>query len=366
MNSNGWTIRQDQRILLLLLGGIGDILLFTPALEALAKEFPGVPIDAVIRNNGGKRVLKYNPHIDQMIIYHRDQSNRKVQQLKLIREIIKRRYKVSITHGVDSHYKTGLLALLSGAKKRIGLSVGRRGIFYNQKVQIPSGLHLMHRNYVLVKQAGVQQPLDEIPRFYLDSEERLFAHQFMEQHHIIPSDFIVGIHPGGGLWRQGRRWPKENFIELINRLKQERRPKIFLLGGPDEKSLLNEIFEETQPGVVFSDNLPTLGEFGALMEQFNLFLSNDSGLLHIAEAMGTPTIALFGPTDYRLFAPIGKQHLALRKDLPCSPCIDINNSQSDACQDLTCLKSISVSEVFDAIMDRVNHPDILRRDPVHR
>jgi ADP-heptose:LPS heptosyltransferase len=270
----------------------------------------------------------------------------------------------SITHCVDFDYKTGLLALLSGAKKRIGLNIRRHGIFYNQKVPMPSDLHLIHRNYDLVKKAGVKQPLSELPRFYLDSEERISAQRYMEHHHIIPSDFIVGIHPGGGLWRKARRWPKENFIELINRLIQEPGLKILLLGGPDEKSLVDEIFKETHPGVVFS-NAPTLGEFGALMEQCNLFLCNDGGLLHIAGAVGTPTIALFGPTDHRVFAPIGKQHLVIRKNLPCSPCIDIYNYQSDACHEITCLKFISVSEVFNIIMDKVNDPDILRRDSVH-
>lgn len=241
----------------------------------------------------------------------------------------------------------------------------RLGIFYNETVAMPSDLHLIYRNYALVKKAGVKQPLTESPRFFLDSEERIFAQKYMEHHHIIPSDLIIGIHPGGGLWRKARRWPKENFIELINRLIRELGLKILVFGGPDEQSLLDEI-RETQPGVVVSNGPLTLGEFGALIEQCHLFLCNDGGPLNLAAAMGTPTIALFGPTDYRVAAPIGKQHLVIRKNLPCSPCIDLYNPHSDACQGLTCLKSIDASEVFNIIMDKVNDPDIHRRDPVHR
>lgn len=365
MNLSGWAIRQDQRILLLLFGGIGDVLLFTPALEALAKEFPGIPIDAVVRNNGGERVLKYNPHIDQIIIYDKISSNRMVQKFNLLKRIQSHRYTISITHCVDFDYKTGLLALLSGAKKRIGPDIRLHSLFYNLKVPMFKDQHFIHRNYLLVRKAGVKQPPDEALRFFLDREERAFAKQYMDYSGLNPSDILIGIHPGGGGWRKSRRWPKENFYELILRLMKEPQVKILLLGGPSEREMLNEIKKEIGPDILVTNDQLTLGEFGALIQRCHLFVCNDGGPLQIAVAVGTPVIVMVGPTNEQAFAPVGRQHTMIRKPLPCSPCIDYYNYQSDACSELTCLKSISVSEMFNIIMDKVNDPEILRRDPVH-
>ncbi len=104
---------RNKKILLLLFGGIGDVLLFTPALEALRKEFPEARIDAIVRNNGGARVLKYNPYINNIIVYNRNSIKRTSERLKLFRQVFGQKYDISITISCDFDYKTGLIALLS-------------------------------------------------------------------------------------------------------------------------------------------------------------------------------------------------------------------------------------------------------------
>ena len=361
-----WTFHHEHRILLLLFGGVGDVLLFTPALEALAKEFPGIPIDAVVRNNGGERILKFNPHINQLIIYNWISQNRTVQKFNLLKRIIKGKYTISITHCVDFDYKTGLVALLSGAKKRIGPDIRPHSLFYNLKVPMPEDQHFVHRNYLLVRKAGVKQPLDETLQFFLGREEKTYAEQFMDHSGIKPSHILIGIHPGGGLWRTSRRWPKENFRELILRLINQPHIKILLMGGPSEREMVNEMENEIGPPILVADKQLTLGEFGALIQRCHLFVCNDGGPLQMAAAVGTPTMVVVGPTNIKAFAPLGGQHTIIRKPLPCSPCIDYYNYQSDACSELTCLKTISVLEVFNTIMDKVNNLDMLCRHPVPR
>ena len=341
-----------QRILLLLFGGIGDVLLFTPALEALAKEFPKVPIDAVVRNDNGERVLKYNPYINDIIVYDKNNVNRISERFRLLRRIRREKYITSITICVDFDYKTGLLALLSGATKRIGPNIRRHGIFYNVKVPIPSHQHFIFRNYELVKRAGVIQPLDETMRFYLDREERLFAQKFFESHGLATEDIVVGIHPGGSPWRIARRWPRDKYIEVINLLIKKGSLKVILMGGPDERETVDEILEKS-PGVIPANAPMTLGQFAALIERCTLFLCNDGGPTQVAAAIGTPTITIVGPTDPRAFAPIGKQHTVVKTHLPCSPCIDCYDYNSDGCEEQTCMKSITVSQVMEVISEKL-------------
>lgn len=347
------TSERHKKILLLLFGGIGDVLLFTPALEALGKEFPQAHIDVVVRNNGGARVLKYNPYIDDIIVYNRNSIKRTSERLELLRRALRQKYTTSITFCVDFSYKMGLFALLSGANRRIGPNIRHNGIFYNVKVPMPSNQHFIYRNYALAKKAGVRQPLNETLRFYLDNEERAFAQQFLQYNHLKSEDKIIGIHPGCGSWRQARRWPKDKFIKLINVLVKEQGIKVVLMGGPDEKQLVDEILKETSAQIIVANNQMTLGQFAALIERCHLLLCNDGGSLQLAAAVGTPTVAIVGFTDPAVFAPIGSQHVIIKNNLTCSPCIDYYDYSSDACKEQTCIISITVSQVMDVINKKI-------------
>jgi ADP-heptose:LPS heptosyltransferase len=344
---------KHKKILLFLSGGIGDVLCFTPALEALGKEFSEAQIDAIVRNNGSERVLKYNPYINNILVYKRNNINQKAERINLLRRILGQKYTTSITFCVDFSYKTGLAALLSGASRRIGPKIGHQGIFYNVKVHMPDNKHFIYRNYDLVKNAGVNRPLNLNLRFYLDDQERTFTKNFLQSKHIKSAHKIVGVHPGGGTWRKIRRWPKDKYIKVINCIVKEQGIKVVLMGGPDEKQLVNEILKETSNQVIAANNNLTLGQFAALVGRCDLFLGNDGGPLQIASAMGTPTVGIVGFTDPAVFAPIGSKHVIVRKKLPCSPCIDYYDYNSDACEEQTCMKEINVSQLIDVIKKKV-------------
>ncbi len=347
---------KSERILLLLFGGIGDILLFTPALDVLRREFPKARIDAVIRKDGCIRVLENNTFLNNIIVYDRHTKTTFLERIRLLRQIRKNKYDTTITFCVDFDYKTGLLSFLSGASTRIGPDIRSHGAFYNEKVPMIHSQHFVYRNFDLVKKAGVKQPLNEALKFHLDRKERLFAQQFFKLNNLDSAKKVIGIHPGCGLWRDERRWPKNKFIELINLLSEDPEKKIILMGGFEEKQLVEEILEKTGPEIITSGNSMSLGEFAAIVELCDLFFCNDGGPMNVAVAIGTPTVSIFGPTNYMATEPIGNQHIIINNRLQCSPCIDIYNYKSRACKDLTCLKSISVSKVIEEINKKLKIP----------
>jgi lipopolysaccharide heptosyltransferase II len=344
---------KDQRILLLLFGGIGDVLLFTPALEALDREFPEVPIDAVVRNDVGARILKNNPNINEIIIYNKKTDNPLIEKLKLIWTVRKKKYSTTITICVDFDYKTGLLSFLSGAAKRIGPDIRYHSIFYNVKVPMPNNQHFIYRNYELVKMAGVKQPLNEAARFYMDQKEREFARLFVESNNIKPTDRIIGIHPGCSPWRLARRWSEDNYVKLIDILMKEPDTKIMLMGGQDEKHIINEISAKVGTDVVTVNNQLSLGQFGALIECCHLFICNDGGPVQLANAIDTATVTVVGPTNPKAFAPLGKEHVVVRNDFHCSPCIDYYDYKSVGCKEQVCIKSVTVSQVMEVISEKL-------------
>ncbi len=330
------------------------MLQITPGLNALRRAFPGAVIDALVRNSPCARVLKYNPDIDEVLVYDKAGGSRIREVLRLYASTVRKRYTMSITHCVDFDYKTGLFALLCGIRGRIGPGVRRHGLFYTTRVPMSSRRHCLDRNFALVTAAaGPIRPGEDGPRFYLDEEERAFARGFLEKRGIGPRDEILGVHPGGGPWRKVRRWPKERYTELIAALAESPDRRVVVFGGPDERTLVNDILEATSARAIPANEPMTLGQFCALIQRCRLFICNDGGPLQLAAAVGAPTIAIVGPTDPAAFAPRGEQHVVVAASHHCRPCIDYYDYSSDGCKEIACMTAITAAEVLHVIHDHL-------------
>ncbi len=338
------------------------MLQITPGLHALRRAFPGAVIDAVVRNPPCARVLRFNPDIDEVIVYDKAGGSRPREALGLFLNIRKKRYTMSITHCVDFDFKTGLFALSCGIPERIGPSVGRHGVFYSKRIPVSSRTHCLDRNFDLVRAAAdTPPPEDDAFRFFLVDEERTFARRFLEMHGLSSTREIIGIHPGGGPWRKVRRWPKERYIELIQALDESPDRRVLVFGGPDETALVNGILEKVGPGVIPANETLTLGQFCALIQCCTLFVCNDGGPLQLAAAVGAPSVAIVGPTDPAAFAPRGKRHAVVTTNHHCSPCIDYYDYASDGCEEMSCMSAITVAMVLSVIRERLENRAVLRR-----
>ena len=188
---------------------------------------------------------------------------------------------------------------------------------------------------------------DGTPRLFPSLEDRKFAGDFLKTHNIEMGEVRIAVHPGSGSPK--KRWPPEKFSEAILRILDAYRAKILLISGPADREVSEQIKRETRlacPVLVQHISLPRLA---ALLEGCHLFLGNDSGVTHIAAAVGTPTVALFGPTDPQVWGPRGEDISVVQDDTACSPCA---LQTRDRCTRQTCLKRIPVDDVL-ARVDRL-------------
>jgi ADP-heptose:LPS heptosyltransferase len=161
---------------------------------------------------------------------------------------------------------------------------------------------------------------------------------------------IIGIHPGAGQWCPEKRWPTEKFIGLMRNLSAEFNDSIILVFiGPDDKDIGNEIKEKIAGPYVKIIEEPNIIKVSGLVEQCNIFISNDTGLMHIADILGIPLAVIWGPTSLTKNRPLNKLSVIIRKDLPCMPCYEIGREIS--CQHRLCLTQIDIEEVMQVCRD---------------
>jgi ADP-heptose:LPS heptosyltransferase len=189
----------------------------------------------------------------------------------------------------------------------------------------------------------------DAPRLKLLDGDRRAATTFLEDQGIGPGGLLIALHPGSG--SRAKMWPVERFLELANRFVSTVRSQVLFVMGPGEEDIKNVVESRTGSNIgIMLDNLH-LPQLGAILERCRVFVGNDSGISHMAAAVGIPVVALFGPSDPVRWAPKGRDVYVIRKALSCSPC---DQEMMSHCKDKRCLVGISVNEVHHVVHRIVN------------
>lgn len=343
--------------------GIGDVVFSTPVIENLKKHFPQARLFYMC-NKKVAPIFKGHPHIEKVFIYERDEfvaEQKKsffkgiAKYLKFIGEIRRERIGCAIDLSLNPQF--GFFAFLGGIKKRYGLDYKNRARFLNKKIRIEGFIDKHVADYYLDALSLLDIPVVKYNlKVYSDEESRGWAGEFLKKHGIGESDLIVGVAPCGGdafgKDNHLKRWPPEYYASLINRLKEELKPKVFIFAGPKEKNDVTGIMNLLKDkGDVFEFCDSTLPVTIALVDRCRLFISNDTGILHFADGLDKKIVAFYGPIDEKVYGPYhadNKRAIILKKDLSCRPCY--NKFRLVPCRtDRECLKSISVDEAIDAV-----------------
>jgi ADP-heptose:LPS heptosyltransferase len=182
--------------------------------------------------------------------------------------------------------------------------------------------------------------------YYLSDEEKEFLDLFLERHSIVSGEEVVAIAPGGGESAKRtmltKRWPVQNYIELIQRLEDERSSRVILVGGPGDREVTNHIIQ-ISPDCLDATDL-SFGDMASVLQRCNLFIGNDSAPHHIAASMGIPCIGIFGPTDPHQWAPLDQNSSVVIKPVECHPCF--TDETFPKCSHIRCLTSINVGDVW--------------------
>ena len=237
----------------------------------------------------------------------------------------------------------GIISFLSGVPLRLGYRAGSSRvekistIFNNVKITEGKG-HILESNLNFATRLGAK-PQKVSFYLYAGEDERKYIELFLEKQGI-GNKKIVLIHPGT-TWIT-KRWPVENYALLVDKIKTHFDDiEVIITYSPDEKGLAEKLKGIAQYPPVISPPT-TLRQLVALIERSSIFISSDTGPLHIAAGLGKKVIGLYGPIDPVRNGPYGTESIIIRKDINCSPC------WRKKCTELTCMKSITVDEVFNA------------------
>ncbi len=343
-----------KKILVISLAGIGNTLLFTPALRMLRKRFPSAHISALVMFKGAQEILEGNPRLNEIIHWNFIKEG-PFRSLSLLARLRSQRYDISINVYPANRREYNLISFLIGAKLRLAhryehLDFLSLGFLNNRRIPESNNRHDVEENIGLLGLLGIrEEPLKGL-EIFLAEGDRKFAQGWLMKRNL-EEDFKVGLHAGSARFKNQaqRRWAKEKFIRLGKILAQKHNAKILIFGGPDEAQTNREICDSLgENGYLVKGT--TIKQTAALMERCNLFVTNDSGLMHIAAALSLPTVAIFGPTNPVWVHPWETRYEIIREDLPCSPCF-FYSVKPLACRygDFHCIRSVEVEDVLEGI-----------------
>lgn len=322
-----------ERILIIKLRAVGDVLLATPVVRNLRRHYPHAFL-AFLTESLSREVLEGNPDLDEILVFNgRDKSWR--QNIEFINRL--RWMKFDLVIDLFGNPRSALMTFLSGAKCRVGFDFRVRRFAYDLVVRSRGGeVHEVEFNLDVLQALGMEV-VDRELIFPLTDEAREFAEIFL-QGEMSWDRPLIGISPSGG-W-PAKRWTDEGFAELGDKLAEGRGGQIMLLWGPGEEGRVNRIARmmNHQPIIAPRTNLKQLAAF---MERCWLVVSNDSGPMHISVAVGTPTVGIFGPTDPKLQGPWGPGHAVVRnEEIHCLGCNRLT------CETHECMKGLGSEEVY--------------------
>jgi heptosyltransferase III len=300
-----------KKILIIKLRGIGDVILSTVVLKNLKDQFPSAEID-YLTEKPGKDALSNIPEINNILLLDRKSTFQKIRQLSEIR-----RRKYDLVFDFFTNPTTAQITFFSGAKYRVGFPYRGRKYAYNlfgpadRNKYHSADLHLK-----TLENIGISADKKDL-LFSLSTEEIAFSEKFISENNL-ENKVLVGLCPSGG-W-QSKKCSPEKFAEFANLINQHYNVEFLILWGPGDYDDAVGIKKSVNFNAIISPSTK-IKQMASLISKCTVLIANDSGPMHISAALGTPTIALFGPTNPFLQGPYGSKHETVRLDeLECINC----------------------------------------------
>lgn len=371
-----------KRVLVVKFWGLGSITLLGPAVQVMRRRFPEATIDLLTLSNNAfyARRLGAFDHVFSLSLGNGLPATA-AGIVKMLREVRARNYDRLFDYEFLTHF-SALVARLSNAKWTAGYSAPEvwRGGFFDEVVPFNRYWHVARNARSLAGgENGRDIAVDELSRPTPTDDGRREAALALADGPVPPSRPIIVVNANAGQLALERRWPSENFVNLLNGLCGETRGslrasilpesvRIVMTGAPDEREYVEGIRQRTMaPDRIdnFAGKLTIDGLLG-LLERTALLISNDSGPLHIAAAMDRPVIALFGPETPVMYSPLASRNVVFYRPPACSPCINVHENKLATCHlgHPLCLERIGADEVLSAASEllKTAAPTAVRRE----
>lgn len=333
-----------KKILIIFLSGLGNAVLFSPILRALKKSMPETKIDMLVRNKIVIDALRYDELVDNYLYL----DNRVKTRYQLLTQIWRKKYDILITTIESQGWKLAFFAWLT----RVPLTIGyQRGRWYDRLFKIcltdNETKQETERHCMILKVLNVAEA-----KLNISFKWPFKDYSYLDKHFDENVVNRICIHAGSSEGLAKKRWHLNNFIALGKELYARTGSQILFLGGENERYMIEQITMKAKyPKNILIGKL-SLWETAYILKNADLLISNDTGLMHLAAALGTCIVAIFGPTDKVKNKPLGNRSLVISKNMLCSPC----DVRMKCDRNMECLNEITVEEVFlhaNDIVDRL-------------
>jgi lipopolysaccharide heptosyltransferase II len=336
-------MKLNKRILIFNVNWLGDVLFSTALIRNIRHNFQKSFIACIIPSRCYP-VLKGNPNLDEIIIFdEKDRHKSIVAKLNFIKLIKNKRFDtVFLLH---RSFSRALICRLAGIPQRIGYHTRKRAFLLTKSIMPPKkdSFHRIDNYLYLIEKAGLKVE-DRYLDFFVSEEDERFVTEFLRKNSIDKNDFLVVINPGGNWFF--KRWPKEYWAKLADKLCGTLKAKVIISGSTTDLALAGSIQSLMEEKPIIACGALNLKQFAALCKRADLFISADTGPLHIANAVGArKIIAIFGPTSPEITGPYPTKNVIILHKAPgCKlPCYEAN------CKDNRCMKAITIDDVIEAL-----------------
>ena len=344
-----------RRVLIRGVNWIGDIIITLPTIKGIHEVFPKAHL-AVLVIPYLSSLFERCPFVDEIISYPKVSGFDLILKEKMLaKEISQKKFDLAVI--LPRSFRSALVPYLARIPFRIGYSTCKRGMLLTHRLDEGEEVlasHQVEYYYHIARSLGTTHTW-ELPNLFLGREDHDWAQAFLKNAGIDENHLLMGINPGS-TYGTAKCWFSERYLELTQRLIRHAHAKIILVGGKDNASLINYIASNLDGQIIEAVGKDIL-QLAALLKRCHLFISNDTGPMHVAAAVGTPVVALFGSTNPVSTSPLGRGHRIIRKEVSCSPCL-----KRECPEDHRCMELITVDEVERVVMERLNSTTIEKEE----
>lgn len=329
---------------------VGDSVMAIPALREVRRLLPRAHITLLVLPWVGD-IYQGSPWVDTVWLYDREGRHAGTAgRLRLVRKLARGGFDAALL--LQNAFEAALLTRLARIPLRAGYRRDGRGWLLTHGVSVDPRLKARHQTCyyldLVERLAGRERALDDpspahektTPALPLQAEARALARRRLEQEGVRFGGKVVGVHPGAA-FGSAKRWMGDRYAQVLDRLIRTQGVEAILFGSRQERPIAESICGHMSARPLVLSGRTRLSELIAMIACCDLFITNDSGPMHLAAALGVPTLALFGSTDQVATGPLGPAAVVLNKNVECSPCL-----LRECPIDHRCMTRITVEEVF--------------------
>jgi len=320
---------------------IGDAVMTIPAVNAVRNTFPQARI-SILAKPWLAEVYRLCPSLDEIILFHDPGFHSGIAgKIKLGNELRKLKFDAAIL--LQNAIEAAIITWWAGIPIRAGYNSDGRGLLLTHSVQRTTAIRKVHQTkYYLemVKALGCQSAEANV-HLTPGKEYETLSETLFDEHGIGRDAFLIGIAPGAA-YGPAKRWFPERFAAVADRLMNDFSAQALLFGSSADRKSTDAVQHNATHQLISLAGKTNLKETIALIARCNLFISNDSGLMHVAGALNIPTVAIFGSTNPITTSPAGDKSVVIYKEASCSPCL------KETCPtDFRCMEVVTVEEVYE-------------------